>query len=147
MPLLPRRHLHLLGAPASSGRRPPRLSLSRGLPKGCVGEENHRRCIPSCYGVSGSLSKAVYFRISAGTGVPGVIVGAVRVWVHGRCRLCDTGVVAPRSPSTLRSVSSSSSSMLVRERNPCVRSTRVRVRTPTVTALLIDRSLGVFEVA
>jgi hypothetical protein len=39
--------------------------------------------MPSCCRVSGSLSKAVYFRISAGNGVPGVIVVAVRVRVRG----------------------------------------------------------------
>jgi hypothetical protein len=61
-----------------------------------------------------------------------------------RCRSCDIGVVAPRSPLTLRSPSSSLSSTLVQERNPRVWSTRVHVRTPTVTTLLIDKSLGVF---
>jgi hypothetical protein len=39
--------------------------------------------MPSCCGVSGSLSKAVYFRISAGNGVLGVIVVAVHMRVRG----------------------------------------------------------------
>jgi hypothetical protein len=39
--------------------------------------------------VFGSLSKSVYFRISAGNGVPGVIVVAIRVQVRGG----DTRVV------------------------------------------------------
>jgi hypothetical protein len=37
-----------------------------------------------------------------------------------RCRSCDTGIVAPRSSTTLRSATSSSSLTLVRERNPHV---------------------------
>jgi hypothetical protein len=59
------------------------LSLPCGLPKGCVGEGNHHRRTPSCCGVSGSLSKVVCFRISAGNRVPGVIVVTVRVRVRG----------------------------------------------------------------
>jgi hypothetical protein len=75
---------HLPGAPASSWPPPSAsLSLPRGLPKGCVGDENHHRCMPSCCGVSGSLSKAVYFRISTGNGVPGVVMVAVRLRVRG----------------------------------------------------------------
>jgi hypothetical protein len=74
---------HLLVRQPSPGRRPLPLSLPRGLPKGCVGDGNHHYDTPSCCGVSGSLSKAVYFRISAGNGVPGVIVVAVRVRVRG----------------------------------------------------------------
>jgi hypothetical protein len=58
------------------------LSLPRGLLKGYVGEGNHHRCTPSCCGVSRSLSKAVYFRISARNGVPRVIMVAVRVRVQ-----------------------------------------------------------------
>jgi hypothetical protein len=46
-----------------------------------------------------------------------------------RCRSCSARVVAPRSPSTLRSAISSSSSTLVWEHNPCVQSTRVHHRT------------------
>jgi hypothetical protein len=68
-------------------RRPPLatalcLSLLRGLPKGCVGDLDHHRCTPSCYGVFESLAKVVYFRISAGTGIPGVIVVTVHVQVR-----------------------------------------------------------------
>jgi hypothetical protein len=66
-------------------RRPLPLSLSipRGLWKGCVGDENHHRQTLSCCAVSGSLSKAIYFRSLAGNGVPGVTVVAVRVRVCG----------------------------------------------------------------
>jgi hypothetical protein len=70
-------------------RRPPLaivlypLLLLCGLPKGCVGEGNHHRCMPSWCRVFGSLSKAVYFHISAGTGIPRIIVVAVRVRVRG----------------------------------------------------------------
>jgi hypothetical protein len=42
-----------------------------------------------------------------------------------RCRSCGAGVIAPRSPSSLRSAMSSSSSTLVPERNPRIRSMRV----------------------
>jgi hypothetical protein len=45
-----------------------------------------------------------------------------------RCRSCDTGVVAPRSSSTLRLATSSSSSTLVREHNPRVLSNEVHVQ-------------------
>jgi hypothetical protein len=101
------------------GHRPLPLSLSCGLPKGCIGEGNHHRHTPSCCKVSGYLSKAVYFRISAGNGVPGDIwspyvfeyaeVPLVRCW--SRCSKIFT---------TLRSATSSSSSSLVQERNPRV---------------------------
>jgi hypothetical protein len=74
---------HLLVCRPHPRRRPLPLSLPRGLPKGCVGEGNDHRCTPSCCGVSGSLSKVVYFRISARNGVSGVIVVAVRVRVRG----------------------------------------------------------------
>jgi hypothetical protein len=47
-----------------------------------VGEGDNYRCAPSCCGVSGSLSKGIYFRISAGTRILGVIVVAVRVRVR-----------------------------------------------------------------
>jgi hypothetical protein len=50
---------------------------------GCIGDGNHHRDTPSCCGVFRSLSKAIYFRISAGNGVPRVIVVVVHVRVHG----------------------------------------------------------------
>jgi hypothetical protein len=65
------------------GHRTVPLSLPRGLPKDCVGEGNHHRHRSSCCGVSGSLSKVVYFRISARNGVLGDIVVAIRVRVRG----------------------------------------------------------------
>jgi hypothetical protein len=70
---------HLPGAPAPSGPPPLPLSLTRGLLKSCVGDGNHHRDTPSCCGVSGSLFQSIYYRISAGNGVPGVIVVAVHV--------------------------------------------------------------------
>jgi hypothetical protein len=67
----------------SLGRRPLPLSPSRGHPKGYVGDENYHCDTSSCCGVSGSVSKAVYFHILAGNGVLGVIMVAIRVRVCG----------------------------------------------------------------
>jgi hypothetical protein len=76
---------HLLGAPVLSWSVALCLSLSLpcGLPKGCIGDGNHHRDTPPCCRVSGSLFQSLYFRISAGDGVLGVIVVAVRVRVRG----------------------------------------------------------------
>jgi hypothetical protein len=85
---IPMSHLHgltqhLPGPPAPSGL-PPLSSLSREASRrACVGDNNHHCDTPSCCGVSRSLFQSLYFRISAGNKVPGVIVVAVRVWVRG----------------------------------------------------------------
>jgi hypothetical protein len=64
------------------GHRHLPLSLPRGLPKGCAGDGNHHRKMLSCCGVSGSLFQSLYFHISAGNRVLGVIVVVVRVRVR-----------------------------------------------------------------
>jgi hypothetical protein len=102
--------------------QPSLLSLSCGLSKGCVGARLHHRCMSSCCRVSGISLKPSTSAISAGSGV---IVITVRVWICGGAASCATGVVAPSSSTTLRLATSASSSTLVRERNPHVRSTRV----------------------
>jgi hypothetical protein len=58
-----------------------------------------------------------------------------------RCRSCGAGVVAPRT-SRPRSRQCLCGSVI-----PAFWSTRVCVRTPAVTVLLIDRSLGISGVA
>jgi hypothetical protein len=75
-------HLPIAPAPALAAALAS-LSLPRGSQKGCVGDENHHRDTPSCCRVSRSLFEILYFRISAGNGVPGVIMVAVRVRVCG----------------------------------------------------------------
>jgi hypothetical protein len=59
------------------------VSLSRGLPKGCVGARQHHRCTPSWCRVSGSRSKPCTSAISAGSEILGFIMITVRVWVRG----------------------------------------------------------------
>jgi hypothetical protein len=87
--------------PPSTSTWPPTtstsLSLPRGLPKGCVGGISHHRCTPSCCGVSGSLSNAIYFcnlcwnKDSRSHRDHRTCVSTQR------CHSCDTGVVSPRS--------------------------------------------------
>jgi hypothetical protein len=108
--------------PPSTSTWPPdtstSLSLPHGLSKGCVGERSHHLYTPSCCRVFRSLSNTIYFRNLGWIGDYGSHHDhrtCVSTW---RCRLCNTRVVAPRSPLTLRSAMSTSSSMLVRERSP-----------------------------
>jgi hypothetical protein len=58
------------------------FSLSHGLPKGCVGARRHHHCMSSCCGVSRSHPKPSTSAIPARSGIPGVIVITVHVWVR-----------------------------------------------------------------
>jgi hypothetical protein len=134
---------HLPGAPAPSGPSPLPLSLPRGLLKGCVGDGNHHRDTSSCCRVSGSLFQSLYFRISAGNWGSGSHRGRRTCVSTRRCRSCSAGVIAPSSSrpwGRLRHL---------RQRRLCgnvisaFRSSRVHVQNSfTITALLLDRSLG-----
>jgi hypothetical protein len=73
------------------------LSLSCGLPKGYVGERSHHRCTPSCYGISRSLSNAIYFCNLGWTGDFGSHRDRCTCASTRRCRSCGAKVVAPRS--------------------------------------------------
>jgi hypothetical protein len=70
----------------------------------------------SCCGVSGSCLKPSTSTISAGSGIPEVIVITVRVRVHRGAASCGARVIAPSSPMTLRPATSASSTSLLRER-------------------------------
>jgi hypothetical protein len=116
-------HLHILVCrpPLAAALHP--LPLPHGLPKGCAGGRSHHRCTPSCCGVSGSVSNAIYFCNLGWNGNFRSHCDRRTCASTRRCRSCGVGVVAPRLAI------SSLSSTLVRERNPRVWSTRVRLRT------------------
>jgi hypothetical protein len=113
--------------------RPPihlSLSLSHGLPKGYAGARQHHRCSPSCCVVSRSRPKLSTSAISAGSGIPGVIVINVCVWLCRGADRCSTRVIAPSSLTTLRSPTSASSTSLVWEHQSLIRSSMVCLQTP-----------------
>jgi hypothetical protein len=122
-------HEHLLRLAAAlhlaAGHLSTSPSHSTWPPEGlCRREGSHHHCTLSCCGVSGFMYNTIYFPQSWLDQGFKESSWSPYVCVRGGVR-----VIAPRSSSTLRLAMSSSSSMLVRERNPCVRSTRVRVRT------------------
>jgi hypothetical protein len=91
------------------------ISLSRDLPKGCVGARLHHRFMSLCCGVSESCPKpstSANFDWIRDSGGHRYHHTCVSTW---RCCTCGAGVVAPSSSTTLRSATSTSSASLVWE--------------------------------